>query len=394
LIPELEIRALHQPASPRNFELWYQYATGYNQGLNRAINEALAQKGSLGEADIEGIYNTYISSTRVSDRIDSVGSRVIDEIKQVMAVIDVAAGSATSYSASLADATEKLAGANDGEALRSVIERLVQGAKEMEVSNRKLEARLSASRQEIEQLQQNLDTVRTESLTDPLTTLSNRKYFDQSFAHAIADAKQRGEPLTLMMTDVDHFKSFNDRYGHLTGDQVLRLVALSVKQNVKGQDIAARYGGEEFAVALPNTVLRSAITVGEHIRRAVMTKELMKKSSGERLGRVTISIGIAVLRADDTPQSLIERADMCLYAAARPTPKRVPVSRRQRRWRRFPSARRLGPQLSDILRADPGRIAAESRSDIIGHGCDLNVGIDGAEVWHRQSAMRGRPLGA
>jgi diguanylate cyclase len=312
-----QIRALHQPASPRNFELWYQYATGYNQGLNRAINEVLAQKGTLAEAEIDSIYNTYISSTRVSDRIDSVGSRVVDEIKQIMAMIDVAAGSATSYSASLADATEKLAGANDREALRTVIERLVQGAKEMEASNRKLEARLSASRQEIEQLQQNLDTVRTESLTDPLTTLSNRKYFDQSFARAIADAKQKGEPLSLMMTDVDHFKSFNDRYGHLTGDQVLRLVALSVKQNVKGQDIAARYGGEEFAVALPNTVLRSAITVAEHIRRAVMTKELMKKSSGERLGRVTISLGIAVLRPDDTPQSLIERADMCLYAAKR-----------------------------------------------------------------------------
>ena len=89
------------------------------------------------------------------------------------------------------------------------------------------------------------------------------------------------------MTDIDHFKKFNDTYGHLTGDQVLRLVALSVKQNVKGQDIAARYGGEEFAVVLPNTALRSALTVADHIRRAVMTKELMKRSTGEHLGRVT-----------------------------------------------------------------------------------------------------------
>ena len=84
-----------------------------------------------------------------------------------------------------------------------------------------------------------------------------------------------------MMTDIDHFKTFNDTYGHLTGDQVLRLVAMSVKQNVKGQDIAARYGGEEFAVVLPNTVLRSALTVADHIRRAVMSKELMKRSTGE-----------------------------------------------------------------------------------------------------------------
>ena len=92
---------------------------------------------------------------------------------------------------------------------------------------------------------------------------------------------------------------------------------MSVKQNVKGQDIAARYGGEEFAVVLPNTVLRSAITVADHIRRAVMTKELMKRSTGEHLGRVTISVGVAALRPDDTPQTLIERADSCLYAAKR-----------------------------------------------------------------------------
>jgi diguanylate cyclase len=90
-----------------------------------------------------------------------------------------------------------------------------------------------------------------------------------------------------------------------------------VKQNVKGRDIAARYGGEEFVIALPNTALQSAITVADHVRHAVMTKELMKRSSGERLGRVTISIGAAVLHPSDTSQLLIERADKCLYAAKR-----------------------------------------------------------------------------
>jgi diguanylate cyclase len=133
----------------------------------------------------------------------------------------------------------------------------------------------------------------------------------------VAEAKAGHEPLALLMCDVDHFKAFNDRFGHLTGDQVLRLVAISVKQIVKGQDIAARYGGEEFAVALPKTALRSAIGVADQIRRAVMNKELMKRSSGERLGRVTISIGVALLQPADTPQSLIERADKCLYDAKR-----------------------------------------------------------------------------
>ena len=312
-----QIKALAQAATPRNFEIWYNYATGYNPALNQLINQTLEQKGTLGEADLEEIYTTYIAASRATDRIDTVNSRMLGEIKQVLDTIDAASGTATNYSASLADATASLKGANDGEGLRAVIERLVQGAKDMEHNNKKLEARLSASKQEIEQLQENLQAVRTESLTDPLTTLSNRKFFDQALAKAMTEAKEGNQPLALLMADIDHFKSFNDKFGHLTGDQVLRLVALSVKQNVKGQDVAARYGGEEFVIALPNTALQSAITVADHVRRAVMTKELMKRSSGERLGRVTISIGVAVLRPHDTAQSLIERADMCLYAAKR-----------------------------------------------------------------------------
>jgi diguanylate cyclase len=312
-----QIKALRQPASPRNYEVWYTYATGYNPSLNQMINETLARNGTLGDADIDQIFDTYLSPTRLTDRIDKVGAQVKDEIEQVMSMIGVALGSATTYSEKFADASVKLDSAKDRDGLRSIVESLVHSAKEMAQTNKKLEDRLSASKQEINQLQQNLEMVRNESLTDPLTSLANRKYFDAALDQAIAQASRNGEPLSLMMTDIDHFKTFNDNYGHLTGDQVLRLVAISMKQNVKGQDIAARYGGEEFAVVLPNTVLRSAITVADHIRRAVMTKELMKRSTGEHLGRVTISIGVAMLRAGDTAQSLIERADACLYAAKR-----------------------------------------------------------------------------
>ena len=318
-----QIRALRQPATPRHFEIWYNYATGYNPSLNQMINELLARNGTLNEADVDQIHETYISANRFTDRIDRVGSQVMGEIEQVMAMIGAAAGTASNYTESLVDVTQKLGVATDEPAVRAIVESLVQATKDMEKNNQALEERLSASKQEITVLQQNLDAVRNESLTDPLTSLSNRKYFDDTLAKAIADARARGETLSLMMTDIDHFKKFNDSYGHLTGDQVLRLVAISVKQNVKGQDIAARYGGEEFAVVLPNTVLRSAITVADHIRRAVMTKELMKRSTGEHLGRVTISVGVAALQPHDSAQSLIERADNCLYAAKRSGRNRV-----------------------------------------------------------------------
>ena len=312
-----QIKALRQPATPRNYEIWYAYATGYHPSLNQKVNETLNQSGALSEQVMEEIYTSYLSPTRLTERIDNVGNKVMGEIEQVMAMIDAAAGNASTYTESLADMTEKLGDSKDREGLRAIVESLVHTAKEMEESNQQLEERLNASKQEINELQENLEAVRTESLTDPLTQLANRKFFDMTLDQAIAESREKNEALSLVMTDIDHFKNFNDSFGHLTGDQVLRLVAMSVKQNVKGQDTAARYGGEEFAIVLPNTVLRSAITVADHIRRAVMTKELMKRSTGEHLGRVTISLGVATLHKGDTPQMLIERADTCLYAAKR-----------------------------------------------------------------------------
>ena len=318
-----QMRALRQPVSPRNYEIWFTYATGYNPSLNQMINELLTRNGNLSDNDLDQIYQTYFSPARITERIDKVGSRVADEIDQVMAMIEAAAGSTSSYTESLADAKQQLGRVKDREGIRTIIQSLVQTGQEMAQTNQKLEARLSASKQEINQLQENLEAVRTESLTDPLTTLANRKYFDQAVEREIAAAAANNEPLSLLLTDIDHFKTFNDRYGHLTGDQVLRLVAGACKQNVKGQDIAARYGGEEFAVVLPDTTLRSAVAVADQIRRSVMTKELIKRSTGEHLGRVTISIGVATLHRGENTSSLIGRADACLYAAKRTGRNRV-----------------------------------------------------------------------
>jgi len=312
-----QLKALRQAAHPRNYEIWYTYATGYKPLLNQRINEMLGRNGTLSAADLDEIYETFISQSQITERIDSVGTKVVDEIEQVMSMIDAAVGTTTSYTESLVGASEKLTNAADREGLRLIVETLVQSTREMEHTNHALEKRLKASKHEINQLQENLEAVRHESLTDPLTTLANRKFFDQMLEKTIAHARTTGEPLSLMMTDIDHFKKFNDTFGHLTGDQVLRLVALAVKQNVKGQDLAARYGGEEFAVVLPNTALRQALAVADHIRRAVMAKELMKRSTGEHLGRVTISVGVAMLHGGDTAAALIERADACLYAAKR-----------------------------------------------------------------------------
>jgi diguanylate cyclase len=312
-----QIKSLRQTAIPRNYEIWYVYATGYNAALNKIINETLARNGKLTESDLEQIYDTYLSQLKASERIDKVGARVIGEIDDVMKLIAEALGMSSNYGATLDGASSKLASVQTKEQLKPIVELLVKSTREMRETNKVLEDRLTLSKTEINDLQHSLEAIRAESLTDPLTGLGNRKYFDRSIEVAVQEALESGEPLSLLMFDIDHFKSFNDSYGHLTGDQVLRLVGLSMKQTIKGQDITARYGGEEFAVLLPNTALRQALTVADHIRRAVMAKELKKKSTGEILGRVTISVGVSMLKPGDDTDALIERADACLYAAKR-----------------------------------------------------------------------------
>jgi diguanylate cyclase len=312
-----QIRSLKQAAIPRNYEIWYVYATGYNAPLNKIINETLARNGRLTEADLEQIYDTYLSHIKTTDRIDKVGARVIGEIDDVVDVLSEALGMTRSYDASLSDAAKELLLAKKADQIKSIIESLLHSTSEVRETNKTLEDRLILAKNEISNLQQSLEAIRAESLTDPLTGLGNRKYFDRMIDMAVQSALASGEPLSLLLFDIDHFKSFNDSYGHLTGDQVLRLVGLSLKQTIKGQDITARYGGEEFAVVLPNTALRQALTVADHIRRAVMAKELKKKSTGEILGRVTISVGVSMLKQDDDTDALIERADACLYAAKR-----------------------------------------------------------------------------
>nr|WP_269467884.1 GGDEF domain-containing protein [Devosia ureilytica] len=152
-------------------------------------------------------------------------------------------------------------------------------------------------------------------MLDSLTKIANRKSFDEGLEDAIREADKSRGPLSLILLDIDHFKNFNDTYGHQTGDQVLRLVAMTLKSNIKGKDLAARYGGEEFVAVLPSTDLEGAVIVAENVRKAIQAKELLKRSTNEKLGRITASFGVATFNSSDNAMSFIERADRCLYAA-------------------------------------------------------------------------------
>src|SRR5271155_2173631 len=138
-----QIRSLRQTAVPRNYEIWYVYATGYNAPLNKIINETLARNGRLTESDLEQIYETYLSHIKTTDRSDKVGARVIGEIDDVIKLLTDALSMSTNYGASLDGATEKLTTAKNSQQVKAVVETLMKSTREMRETNKALEERLT-----------------------------------------------------------------------------------------------------------------------------------------------------------------------------------------------------------------------------------------------------------
>ncbi|MDB5590660.1 GGDEF domain-containing protein [Enterovirga sp.] len=311
------MRAYSHCASPRAYELWYTYVTGLKPALNDAVKSLLGLQDKLGAAEIDRIYEEHLSEGRVALQALRAGSELVLEMDEVMSQIDAAAGSTAQFGASLEALSGSLAGPLEGGRLRGVIESLVEATREVADSNRSLEARLKDSRGEIDSLRKLLDDVRQESLTDALTGLFNRKHFEVTLTASVAAARADGSALTLVVIDIDEFKRFNDLYGHLTGDQVLRLVGAAMREHVDPTCTLARFGGEEFGMVLPGIGRDHAYGCAEKIRLNVMARELLKRATGESLGRITVSLGIAVLSPGETATSFLDRADRAMYRAKR-----------------------------------------------------------------------------
>jgi diguanylate cyclase len=248
--------------------------------------------------------------------MDSFGSGINEVIGSVLGKLETAGQQTVAYQNTLSAASGALGGTGGTpDDLRALVNGLLAATREMEQRTRSLEGELQKSGEQVKELRSKLDNVRKESLTDPLTNIANRKAFDDAVRQAVEHMAEAPEAVTLLLCDIDHFKKFNDSWGHQTGDQVLRLVASCLAENVKGRDTAARYGGEEFAVLLRGTGLDAALKVAEQIRQTVETKKLVKKSTGDVLGTISISIGVAQFAPGEAAEAVLARADACLYGA-------------------------------------------------------------------------------
>ncbi|HMA64257.1 MAG TPA: GGDEF domain-containing protein, partial [Chitinispirillaceae bacterium] len=168
----------------------------------------------------------------------------------------------------------------------------------------------------LEKVEKSLESTEKLARTDALTKLYNRTFFESVFNVYIEDARNTGQKLSLLLVDIDYFKAVNDTYGHLVGDQVIKLVAQSIKDVLRNTDIAVRYGGDEMLVVLPDTDKLKTRLIAERIRNVVKVANIVHAEDGSNVEvKVTISIGCTELAPNDNPVSFFERADANLYKA-------------------------------------------------------------------------------
>ncbi len=302
-------------ATPDNFELFYAYASGENPAVTQVMAAFIKAKKPFTPEMLADLRLRCLSGARAAREMDSLGGNIDTLIADVLGKLETSARDTADYKRTLSAATGELGGERGPADVRKLVDGLIAATRAMETRAKSLEGELQASSQQVSELRVKLADVRKESMTDPLTNIANRKAFDEAVRAALEAVAEDGESVTMLLCDIDHFKNFNDTWGHQTGDQALRLVANCLSENVKGRDTAARYGGEEFAVLLRGTGLEAATMVANQIRTTVETKKLVKKSTGDILGTITISIGVAQFAPGENPEATIRRADACLYGA-------------------------------------------------------------------------------
>jgi diguanylate cyclase len=314
----IDLMRLHGvPATSANYEVWLSYRLGRNQSLREMIDARIASGEPFSPAFSAETYERFFTGLGASAQIVLAGERIARDLGQVVSFLKQAEEKSGDYGRTLETAATDLNRGLSPEQVRQIVSSLAAATLDMANHNQHLNEQLQRSSREIDTLRASLESVRVESLTDSLTGLSNRRMFDETLRMRLEEARAQHTVLCLLLCDIDHFKRFNDTWGHHTGDQILRFLASALQAHARPDFLVARHGGEEFAVIMPRISARGAAQTAEALRAAIQAKRLRRRSTNEDLGQVTVSIGIARLQPGDTPQGLVERADACLYASKR-----------------------------------------------------------------------------
>jgi diguanylate cyclase len=299
--------------TPSNYEFLYRYVTGADPQLVEALDTVRRTAGQLSNRVLANIRRDLYGTGRVGV------SRVLEDTEAQLSrmnnYIERQDADTRTYATRLDASRSDLDAAATLERQRAMLAEMVEATNQMLATTEQLQSELAASSREIDVLKADLEIARVDARSDALTGLSNRKACCDYLDAQIERAENEQRPLSLIFLDIDHFKKFNDNFGHRMGDEVLRLVSASLEQFFHGRGFVARWGGEEFVIVMPAHEAEEATQFAERFRQHIGTRTVRARQSGREVGRVTLSLGVAGLIEGDGSQTLIDRADAALYDA-------------------------------------------------------------------------------
>jgi len=302
------------PPTPENFSVWFNYAMGASPALRKTIDILVANKRKFDSATNHDLYVTYVKPRADSGVAEDFPEQLQGVISSAKEFLATAISDNRIQIETLGEVSSQCGASSDP---RPIIERLVIELSNATARASSLEANFIETSEELDKIRDSLKLAEQHSNTDALTGLANRRALEEFVRSAQITSMETGEPLSILMIDIDHFKKFNDSFGHQVGDQVLRLVAKVLQENVRGDDLAARYGGEELMAVLPGAAVDICTEIAERIRRRISEARLTRRATGEEISSVTVSIGVAQFRLAESAEMMIERCDRALYQAKR-----------------------------------------------------------------------------
>jgi diguanylate cyclase len=307
--------AMHPAAfTPLSYAVWYEHTTGINPQLSDVIVQMLDNNEKLDDDVIEKLYSKYISEFNlgVERVLREHVQQLLDRFADFTRETDI---QAHQYSNSLQAYSDILKQNLDPPKLVDLISNVARDTNKMIGFMQRMHSESAACRKKVKKLSQELQAAREEALLDPLTGILNRRGFENSAKKILANHKELNQNLSLLMFDIDHFKQINDTYGHLFGDKAICAISEILKSKVRGQDLVARLGGEEFAVILAETDVSGASVVAEHIRRNIEGCKILRYGTQQKIGGITVSIGVAAYVSGYDLVDLLDNADKALFAS-------------------------------------------------------------------------------
>ena len=303
------------PLTPQNYRIWFEYYLGTDKNLVEEVEGIINSGRGFTPKINRKLYERYFEDKEYRKRFKEIQEQTKIVLKNFLEQVMLTTSSSSEYTDKLRQYALRLDSVKHLSETQDILESMKKDTAIMIRSTNALQKRLEEATNNAEKLRKELKKATREALIDGLTGLHNRKAFDNMLQELYRGFRKEGRGFSLIMMDIDHFKAFNDKYGHRVGDEVLQIVGTTLLETVKGKDFASRYGGEEFTVLLPNTELNNACVIAEQIRKEISGKRLKIKDTGEYIPKITISLGVAQICAADDVDSLLKRADKALYLA-------------------------------------------------------------------------------